>query len=105
MKNALMAAALVMTAATAQADVNLGQAVVDDKTAYWWIVDAPKKLMGREVQGAFVKHQDYIARTGGIEYVPGPIEGYDPHDRCFKTSIDLVHHGKVIDRQTRMDCR
>lgn len=99
MKKALIAAALVMTAATAQADVNLGQAVVDDKTAYWWIVEAPKKLMGREVQGAFVKHQDYIARTGGIEYVPGP------NYRCFKTSIDLVHHGKVIDRQTRMDCR
>ncbi|MEW5972346.1 MAG: hypothetical protein AB1713_01145 [Pseudomonadota bacterium] len=103
MKNALIAAALVMTAATAQADVNLGQAVVDDKTAYWWIVDVPKKLMGREVQGAFVKHQDYIARTAGIKYVPGP------NDRCdargFETSIELIHHGKVIDRQTYMVCR
>jgi hypothetical protein len=96
---------LAASAVPVQADVNLGGAIVDDKTAYWWIVDVPKKLLGQEVQGAFVRHDGYIARTAGIEYVQGPIEGYDPKSRCFKVSIELVHQGKIIDRQTRLDCR
>lgn len=104
-KGAGVFAVIALAASAAQAGVNLGDAVVDDKVAYWWIVDVPKKLLGQEVQGAFVRHDGYIARTAGIEHVQGPIEGYDPKSRCFKVSLELVHQGKVIDRQTRVDCR
>lgn len=104
MKNSLIAAALVMTAATAQADVNLGQTVVDDETAYWWMMDVPKKLMGPEaVVEAVVRHKGYIARMADIKYIPGPNNHCNSHG--FEKTIELIHHGNVIDKQSYMICR